>query len=149
LGCFYFFLLELIRYHRQRATRFSGEEGVTLPEWAWLALGYTLFIWSSLNLTTVQEDSPDMCVAALMYLASGILLRVRMGFASWLTFALLGAVLGIGYLAKAFMLQLAVVVLGIGLLSMGNIRRAAPRVLIAGSVSLASSSSERGLLQPT
>lgn len=131
LGCFHFFLRELIRYHRNRTARLSGEGSVALPEWAWLALGYTLFLWSSLSLITVQEDSPDMLVAALVYLASGILLRIRMGFANWLTFALLGAVLGVGYLAKTFMVPVAFTFLGITIFSSSNLRRVVPRVLIA------------------
>jgi len=136
LGCFHFFLLELIRYHRHRTAGFPGEGSVTLPEWAWLVLGYTLFIWSSLTLITIQEDSPDMFVAALVYLASGILLRIRMNFANWLTFVLLGVVLGVGYLAKTFMFPLAFIFLGISLFSIGNLRKSVPRVLIALAVFL-------------
>lgn len=130
LGCFHFFLLELIRYHRHRTAGFSGDGGMPLPEWTWLAMGYILFIWSSLNLITIRVVTPDMCVAAFVYLASGILLRIRRG-ASWFTFALLGLVLGFGYLAKAPMFPLAFVFLGVGMFSVGNLRRAMPRVLIA------------------
>ena len=131
LGCFHFFLLELIRYHRGQSASFSGHGGVTLPEWAWIALGYTLFIWTSLNLITISTVSPDMLVAAFVYLASGILLHIRMGSVSWLTFILLGMVLGFGYLAKAVMFPLAFIFLGVSMFSVGNLRIAVPRVLVA------------------
>jgi len=131
LGCFHFFLLELISYNREKKAGFSADRSADLPEWACLALGYTLFIWSSLELISISVVTPDMCVAAFVYSAAGILLRIRRGSASWLTFVLLGLVLGIGYLAKAAMFPLAFVFLGVGMFSVGNLRRAVPRVLLA------------------
>lgn len=131
LGCFDFFLCKLLRYRRKQTTSSSGDGRVILPEWVWLALGYTMFIWSSIDLITIWAPTPDMCVAAFVYLASGIILRIRMGYASWLTFALLGVVLGFGYLAKAPIFPLAFIFLGVSMFSVGNLRRAVPRVLIA------------------
>ncbi len=83
LGCFQFFMNEFIRYHRSQKGRFSEYEGVTLPEWAWLVIGYTLFIWSSLKLITLSVVTPDMCVSAFVYLASGLLLRIQRGAGKW------------------------------------------------------------------
>ena len=117
--------------------RFPSSESVTLPAWALLALGYTLFIWTALEWITIQYPGPDLCVAAFVYLASGILLRIRMGSVSWPTFVLLGAVLGFGYLAKTVMFLLAFIFLGVSLLLVGNLRRAIPLVLIAFIVFLA------------
>jgi len=131
LACFDFFLRGLIRFQRTRALTLLGDERVTLAEWAWLVLGYTLFIWSSILLIGIWRLTPDMCVAAFMYLASGILLRIHMGAVSWPTFILLGAVLGFAYLAKAAMFPLAFVFLFVSLFTVGNLRRAVPRVLIA------------------
>ena len=131
LGCFDFFLLELTRYHRRQRDRFSRDAVMAFPEWAWLALGYTLFIWASLKLITINVATPDMCVAAFVYLASGILLRIRSGSESWLSFALLGAVLGFGYLAKTSMFPIAFVFLGVSMFSVGDIRRGLPRVMLA------------------
>jgi hypothetical protein len=125
LGCFHFFLGELIRFRQSRAAELPNEGAVTLPVWAWIALGYSLFIWSSLTLITIRDVTPDMCVAAFVYLASGILLRIRRGSTSWITFSFLGLVLGIGYLAKTPMLPLAFVYLGVSVLSLRNIRKAA------------------------
>jgi hypothetical protein len=65
-----------------------------------------------------------------VYLALGILLRIRIGSESWLTFVLLGVVLGFGYLSKTVMFPLAFIFLGVSFLWAGNFRRAIPMVLI-------------------
>lgn len=131
LGCFHFFLLELLHYHRLRSARVSRNGEVTLPEWALLALGYTLFIWSSLYMITIKFVFPSMWVAVFMYLAFGILLRIRREPASWLTFILLGVILGFGYLARESIFLFAFLFLGVSVFLVGNLRRAMPRVLIA------------------
>jgi hypothetical protein len=131
LGSFQFFLHQLIRYHRDRLAGQAGDHPVIFPTWAWLMLGYTLFVWTSLDLITIWSPSPDMCVAAFVYLASGFILRIRRGFVRWPTCVLLGVVLGFGYLAKAFMFLMAFIFLGISMVSLGNRRRAVLGGLIA------------------
>ncbi|HYM06044.1 MAG TPA: hypothetical protein VEU11_05740 [Terriglobales bacterium] len=124
LGCFHFFLSQLLRFYRTRTgdTTTAGE--VRLPDWAWVMLGYSLFLWSSAQLIA-WEIPPDMCVAAVVYLACGLLLRIRSGPAGWGTFALLGVVLGFGYLAKQAMFPLGFVFLGVSLFC-----RRAPRNMV-------------------
>jgi hypothetical protein len=129
LGCFHFYLRELICCH-QGISASGGDEKAPLPEWAWLVAGYTLFIWSSLKLITIRLVSSDMCVAAFVYLACGILLRIRNRSARLSTFVLLGVVLGFAYLAKSYMFLMAFVILGVGLVSVGNLRRALPCAVI-------------------
>jgi hypothetical protein len=131
LGCFHFLLKELIHYHRYHQNKNSGSFNVTVPDWAWIAIGYSLFIHSSLNLITIASVTPDMFVAAIVYLASGILLRIRRGLSHYPSFALLGAVLGFGYLTKAAMFPLGFIFLLLSLFSTGNIRRALPRAIVA------------------
>jgi len=131
LFCFTFFVRELIGYQQAREEGVGDGGRKSLPAWAWLVLGYSLFIWSSLELITISRVTPDMCVAACVYLAAGILLRIGRGAGSWATFALLGVVLGVGYLAKAAMFPLAFVFLAASLFAAGNVRRAAARVLVA------------------
>lgn len=149
LVCFHFFSRELIRFNQSRADRLSGDPGVTLPTWAWIALGYSLFIYSSLTLLTVWEVTPDMCVAAFVYLISGILLRIRRGSASWVTFGVLGLLLGAGYLAKAAMFPLAFVFLGATLFWVDNFPRTVPRVLLALTVFLSIAGPFIGVLSLT
>lgn len=127
-GCFEFLLAQLIRY--QKAHAFAADR-VGLPAWAWRALGYPLFIWSSLNLITISIITPDMCVAALLYLASGIMLRIQINPGRWAGFLLLGLILGLLYLTKAVMFPLAFVILCVCLFSAREFRAALPRVLVS------------------
>jgi hypothetical protein len=129
LGCFHLFLLEVIRSYRSVGS--SGNRYETMPPWAWLMLGYTLFIWSSVNLIGFRLVTPDMCVAAFVYLSAALLLRIRRGSPTWPTFVFLGLVLGFAYLAKAAMFPLAVIILGLSVFSAGDVRRAGSRVLVA------------------
>lgn len=136
LGCFEFLLRELVRSGDVAAGETDERRRASLPVWAWMALGYPLFIWASLGLITVAAVTPDMCVAALMFLAAGMLLRIRRGVGGWLTFVVFGAVLGLSYLAKSAMLPIDLLFLTVGLFSVGSIRRAVPRVLLALGVFL-------------
>jgi len=131
LAAFAFFLREVISWHRARADKLSGGERVTLPGWAWLVLGYALFMWTALDLITLRYVTPDMCVAAFVYVTSGLIVRMRRGLSGWLNFVMLGVALGFGYLAKAAMFPLAFVFLGVSLVAVGDLKRAGPRVAVA------------------
>jgi hypothetical protein len=78
-----------------------------------------------------------MCLAALVYLAAGLILKVQGGAAARSTFVLLGIVLGLAYLAKAVMFPLAFVFLVVTLFSHGKVRDMAPRVLLSALIFLA------------
>jgi 4-amino-4-deoxy-L-arabinose transferase-like glycosyltransferase len=130
LGCFCFLIREVVRNNSQ-PTKSGGGELVKIPDWVLLALGYSLFIWSSLFLVTVRLESPDMLVAAFVYLATGILLRIRRQPTNWLLFCLLGIVLGVGFLAKSVMLPLTPVFLIASMFSTGTLKRSLPRVALA------------------
>ena len=93
------------------------------------ALGYTLFLWTSLKLTPIAVVSPDMTVALFVYLAAGIVLGILGGFARIRQF-LLGAVLGFAYLSKAPMLPVGIVFLAIGCFSRDGILKSAGRIAV-------------------
>ena len=131
LGCFCFLLREMVHHQRRTRTELLAAGLVTLPDWALIAIGYALFIWSSLFLVTPQLESPDMLVAAFVYLATGTLLRIRRQPSSWVPFVLLGIFLGLGFLAKSVMLLLTPVFLIGAVFAVGSVRRALPRVAIA------------------
>lgn len=127
LVCFEFFLTELVVDYNKKVAKLSNR-ALKIPNWVWITSGYSLFIFSSLQWIGVYNDSPDMLVAALVYLAAGLILRIQRSN-TWLNFIILGAVLGFGYLSKAVMLPLAFVFLLVSLFSVGNIRKAFPKVL--------------------
>jgi hypothetical protein len=78
----------------------------------WMALTYGLFLYGAVVLCNVGRGGPDMLVSAAFYAAIGLLLRLHDARAPHLRVALcLGAVLGVGYLAKAIMFPIAFVVL--------------------------------------
>lgn len=130
LFCFDFFLKELRVYYLKRLSS-DSHKSLKIPEWAWLALGYTLFLWASLRWISLYSDTPDMCTAALVYVASGLILRVHTKVDSWLSFIALGAALGFAYLSKTVMFPLAFVFLAVGAFSVGNLKRGIPRALAA------------------
>ena len=130
LGCFCFLLRGLVHRRRNERAELLAKGLVTLPDWALIAVGYSLFIWSSLFLITLQLESPDMLVAAFVYLSTGILLRINRQRSSWVSFVLLGIFLGLGFLAKSVMLLLTPVFLIAAMFAAGNVRRALPRVAV-------------------
>ena len=130
LTSFAFFWRQVDLAHQHRLKSVDPPQ-TGFPEWAFYAFGYLLFTWSSLVLIEIWAVTPDMLVAALVYLAGGLLLRVRLGRDGWATYALLGLVLGLGFLAKTILLPIALLFLGACLLSAGNLRRKFPRVGMA------------------
>jgi hypothetical protein len=136
LAAFELFLKELI-LHRQTAGE-SDEN--TLPVsarnvWTW---GYVFFLWASYFWLGTARVTPDLCVAVLVYLAAVLLFRIKRGGGNGALFAGLGAVLGLGYLAKAAMFPLSFVFLlcALGLSRVGgaSLRAATLRTLLAGGV---------------
>lgn len=122
--CFSFLLREFIAYYEARLTKDSLGNSFKIPRWIWLVLGYALFLWSSLQWIGLYCDTPDMCVAAIVYLAAALVLRIYQHSNIWFNFIALGAVLGLGYLSKAAMFPIAFVFLAVAFFSVGNLRRA-------------------------
>lgn len=109
LACFELFFKELI-LARQNS---GGLQAKPLPIQArslriW---GYVYFLWAGYFWLDIGWVTPDLCVAVAVYLATALLLRIRRGQGGWLSFAALGAVLGLGYLAKAGVFPLSFVFL--------------------------------------
>jgi len=123
LACFEFFLRAFMHSHKTRLDVSNRGEDVVLPRWGWLLLGYSLFISISLQLISVRLITPDMAVAAFVFLGVGLLLKIRSGQATRTNFVLLGLVLGLAYLAKAAMFPLAFLFLAIALFDVIHLRR--------------------------
>jgi len=130
LASFHFLWTGLWSSRQTRSASAGSDGGESIPSWAWLTLGYALFLWTSLDLITLQLVTPDMCVAACVYLAAGIVVRLRRGQAGIGWFALLGLVLGIGYLAKAIMLPMTIVFAATALFAAGRLRKSPARVVV-------------------
>jgi len=108
-----------------------ANSGSLLPRWAVFAVGYSVFLWSALGIVTMERVSPDMLMAGFIYFAAGLLLRLWAQPRGFWQFALLGAVLGFGYLTKAVIFPLSFLFFAIAWVLAGGWRKATPRVLIA------------------
>lgn len=120
--------VDLARQHRLKP---EDPPQTGFPDWVFYGFGYLLFTWSSLVLIEIWAVTPDMLMSALVYLAGGLLLKVSRGQSKPASYALLGLVLGLGFLAKTIMLPISFLFLGACLLSTGNLRRKIPRVGVA------------------
>jgi 4-amino-4-deoxy-L-arabinose transferase-like glycosyltransferase len=79
---------------------------------------------------TLELVTPDLCVAAVLYAATGMLLRIRKADERWVIFFLLGLILGVGYLAKAALLAFVPLMVILCALAIGDARRAMPRLML-------------------
>ncbi|MBP7936419.1 MAG: hypothetical protein KA354_17400 [Phycisphaerae bacterium] len=130
MGGFHYFWAGLVRHGQARCSAKPIGQDDGLPDWAWWTLGYTLFIWCSLVLIGMHRVTPDLCLTVWIYLAAGVLVRIRDGGGSIARFLVLGILLGLGYLTKAAMLPLAVVFLVAAVFCARPRRRVFPRVAV-------------------
>jgi len=125
------FLVEEFLLARQVSST-HAERKFLLSEEDFRWIGFVIFLWASRYWLGTALVSPDLLVAAIFCLATAILLRIRRGIASWITFASLGVVLGIGYLAKAPMFLLGFVFVVAAYLLL----RGRPQALVRAGVAL-------------
>ena len=89
------------------------QESHRLSEPLWWTLGYLLFIWTSLSLIQIWSVTPDMLMAAFVFLAGGLIAQIRAGDEDQRLFLRLGMILGLGYLSKSFMFSVALAFIGL------------------------------------
>jgi hypothetical protein len=136
LACLDFLLRQLIDQQRATDAASSAHPSVTLPDWGWVALGNALFLWAALYWIFLWLPDPDIMLAGCIFLAVGLVLRIRTRGASWRRSVALGVVLGVGYLTKSVMLPLGLIVVVLSALAAGDLRKGAPRALLALGVLL-------------
>ncbi len=108
--CFYFFLqsLRALQVYRSRATPArTSLRFTTLSE---QLCGWSLFGWSTIVLIGFHNVTPDMLVAAIVYLAAALSVRCLIK-PTVLRHGLLGVVIALGYLTKAVMFPIGLVML--------------------------------------
>lgn len=104
LAAFDFFLRQVLIYRTTASP--DRSEGRPVSDLVLVAVGYLIFIWSSLNLMGMAFVAPDLAVATCVFLAAGWMLRCRLVPDRRAFYAVFGFVLGLGYLAKAPMLPI-------------------------------------------
>jgi hypothetical protein len=90
-----------------------------LPEWAYFSLAYSAFLWASISAISLEKLRPDMLMSGFVYLAAALLLEMR-GRANWARYLQMGVLLGVAFLAKAPMLPLGLLILGLSLFMVEN-----------------------------
>ncbi len=130
LAAFEFFLSQLVRLRENESD--PGRHLVhAVPPDALRVLGYAVFIWSSILWLTIPLESPDLLLTVFVYLAVGLLLRIRSGKGRWPAFALFGLCLGLGYLTKSALFPMSFVFLGAAWLAVRERPKALARVSVA------------------
>jgi hypothetical protein len=113
LFAFRWLLQGLPVFYRERITDDKPGCMENLPDWTLALLAYPIFWWTALQIETLYDVSPDLCVMICFSLAAGMLLRLQPHDKLW-KFALLGLILGIGYWTKAVLFPLGFVILAVG-----------------------------------
>jgi hypothetical protein len=115
---------------------FSEEAGTRprVPRWAFLTLAYSLFLWASISAISLISLRPDMLMSAFLYLVMGLLIRMRGRRPDLRSYLVLGAVLGVSFLAKAPMLPIGMLILAASVLIVTPRARAVPMAVGAAIV---------------
>jgi hypothetical protein len=132
LFSFRFLLRSLLPAFKEDEMAVEGASG-PLPEWVLLGLEYGLFLWAALVLIDPGDVTPDLLVAAILFLIGGCLMDLRV-HESYGKFAMFGALNGVAYLTKAIMFPLGIGFLAILLFSHRRSKRKLWGVFLASLV---------------
>ena len=102
--------LELL-LHTMRTTSLATEPGAEPNEMSWAMLAYGVFAIVTVGWIRLWIMTPDMLVTALVLAMSAVALRLARGSGRWGSAITLGVLLGLGYLTKAALLPVGVIVL--------------------------------------
>jgi hypothetical protein len=105
------------------------------PRWPWFMLGYSIFLSAFLVESTLRYLRPDILMALFLFVAMGLLIRICQNGATWRRYSALGAVLGVGYLAKQPMLPVGFLIIATSALACKS-RVALPKALFAALLML-------------
>jgi hypothetical protein len=131
LGCFLFFWRAVAEWRKS----VIGEAAGFSPA-AWCALGYALFLWTTLPMAHLNRSPADLLMAGFVYLACGHLARMASGDLGSARLAWFGVALGLGYLAKAPMLPLSLAFLTVAWVLARSPRRMLPALAAFLALSL-------------
>lgn len=109
----YLFALACFEFMWRNVRGAPQPEDRRLSDPLWWTLGYLLFIWTTLSLIQMWAVTPDMLMAGLVFLAAGLIAKIRAGDDGLRLFLSLGLILGLGYLSKTFMFSVAPVFLAL------------------------------------
>ena len=115
MAAFEFFWATALRYRETRAfnARYPASRLSDFQLWIF---GYALFLWLTVG-NILYLINPDLCLAALVFVATGLLIRLKLATQNRaLLYVLFGLVLGLGYLVKAVMFPMGFIFLAVAFL---------------------------------
>ena len=115
----------------------SDAAGDTRDRRSMMLLGYALGLWAIFGMIGMTPLTPDLSVAASVFMAAGFIIRIQTDGPTWTRYVGLGAAVGIGYLSKAAMFPLAPFFLAAGAVAAGDLRRGARGLAVGGLVFVA------------
>jgi hypothetical protein len=121
MAAFAWFLHEIVLLQRKR--RAESESLAPLPEPVLRLLAWLVFLAASLNMTNVGFVTPDLLVNLFGFLAAAVVARSRRTPLAWYWAPVLGVIIGMGYLAKAPLLPVGLIFLGIYLINIRGWRQ--------------------------
>jgi hypothetical protein len=128
MACFDYFLAQSMQL---RANFDLESNNSSVPDWAWITIGYTIFLWSALQWTEVNRVTTDLLAAGFFYLSFGLLVKISAGRANWKSFLGLGLTLGLTYLTKFFLLPVCLLIIVIAwLIAKQNARYALASAIV-------------------
>ena len=104
--------LAIFLYFWQQARRAYKNQVDSTKDCIWsdstlLLLFYTIFAYSTLVLGGVFIDTPDLLVSGFILAGAALLTEIKLGDLSLSRYLILGAIFGVGYLAKAVCFPIA------------------------------------------
>ncbi len=133
-----FAALEFLIRSVRAATLARQPAGEPPNDFTWRVLVYALFVIATIGWIRVWILTPDMCVAAIVFAVAGVSVRIASGRAGRASSIGLGALLALGYLAKAVLFPFGIFVVAT-LAIMLRRKRQLGRVAIAALVFLVGS----------
>jgi hypothetical protein len=94
-----------------RAVTPDTDPGFSRRMFTWTVLVYLLIGWTSISWITLRLVTPDLAVSGLVYVTAGLSMRIVHDQSRPYRWIALGALLGLGYLAKTVMLPIGVAIL--------------------------------------
>jgi hypothetical protein len=132
LAAFTWLMVEMRHQREQWRRSSSADRPPFLSDAAWIAVGFAGFIWTSNHLAAPWQVTPDMMLAAIVFLSAALVVRLRRTPTMRAALAL-GVTLGLGYAVKTPMFVLAPVFLLCAALVLASRRRwAGCAIAVAG-----------------
>ncbi len=129
LACFHAFWRSYLDWclPQQKGVR---ETRWTTRSWLWL-LGYILFATPCLDWIRIELITPDLLAFGFLLLMGRQLIRIQLGGSQFRSYATLGALVGLGYLAKSPLLYIGLLIIAISLLPLTRKRAISARAAAA------------------